>query len=573
MNKETKLRAGITKIALSGFQVFDEKTEFPISKINLLFGPNSAGKSAIDDAFSIVDMLKKSNALNGVQTKNEQLYLSRGLRLIKKSIVKKVAEENNQFILKLKSSWRKSGAPARYSQFMSIEMESSISDEDGEGVYINYPNTAEYLNCKTLSEIFSFHVNDESYDGSLESDGDIYFSYGLIIDNELILYFSEDGGSYSINCKHPSIKIPDFSPFFNDTSNIAIVDAEIAKNPNLADLQIAFFNEGIVRFNGIFGFSFLGQKKHGLPGVAGLGSSIFHAVKNKIEYEKAFEIFSECFQSILSDVHSHSTIPSLVAVNASRNIPTKEDLFIYDKEMQDFVYLIEAHMIGFTSCLAPSEENGYRKTYSKNDYIPYLQSDRALEKVNYFLAAQMFHEKGYFIGRDFEYLSYKNSSLPEFERFRLTFTQFYLASPDGTRFGFDEVGSGLGYVFPVLCVLAQNERQLVILQQPELHLHPALQASLGDVLIESSTSKTLMVESHSEHLLLRILKRIRQTHLQTSIAPELKINADDVSVLYFDPSPDGTTTVKRLRISEDGEFMDRWPRGFFGERDQELLDE
>jgi predicted ATPase len=82
-----------------------------------------------------------------------------------------------------------------------------------------------------------------------------------------------------------------------------------------------------------------------------------------------------------------------------------------------------------------------------------------------------------------------------------------------------------------------------------------------------------LIETHSEHLLLRILKRVRQTHLKVAIAQELKINAEDVCVLYFDPSPDGTTAVKRLRITEDGEFMDRWPRGFFGERDQELLDE
>ena len=82
-----------------------------------------------------------------------------------------------------------------------------------------------------------------------------------------------------------------------------------------------------------------------------------------------------------------------------------------------------------------------------------------------------------------------------------------------------------------------------------------------------------MVETHSEHLLLRVLKRIRQTHLHINIAPELKIEADDVCVLYFNPLPDGTTAVKRLRITEDGEFMDRWPRGFFAERDQELFDE
>ena len=97
---------------------------------------------------------------------------------------------------------------------------------------------------------------------------------------------------------------------------------------------------------------------------------------------------------------------------------------------------------------------------------------------------------------------------------------------------------------------------------------------MGDVFIEASgDGKQILIETHSEHLLLRILKRVRQTHLQVNTAPELKINADEVCVLYFDPSPEGITTVRRLRVTEDGEFMDRWPRGFFAERDQELFDE
>ena len=101
-----------------------------------------------------------------------------------------------------------------------------------------------------------------------------------------------------------------------------------------------------------------------------------------------------------------------------------------------------------------------------------------------------------------------------------------------------------------------------------------MQAALGDAFIESSGPvKQIFVETHSEHLLLRLLKRIRQTHLDVAIAPELRLHADDLCVLYFDPSIDGTTKVKRLRITEDGEFMDRWPRGFFGERDLELFDE
>ena len=53
----------------------------------------------------------------------------------------------------------------------------------------------------------------------------------------------------------------------------------------------------------------------------------------------------------------------------------------------------------------------------------------------------------------------------------------------------------------------------------------------------------------------------------------VRVEPDDVSVLYFDPQPNGTTKVKRLRVSADGDFLDRWPRGFFTERDEDLFDE
>ena len=46
-----------------------------------------------------------------------------------------------------------------------------------------------------------------------------------------------------------------------------------------------------------------------------------------------------------------------------------------------------------------------------------------------------------------------------------------------------------------------------------------------------------------------------------------------VAVMYFEPDALGKTKVKRIRIAPDGEFLDRWPKGFFAERDQELFDE
>ncbi|MEC8861164.1 MAG: DUF3696 domain-containing protein [Pseudomonadota bacterium] len=45
---------------------------------------------------------------------------------------------------------------------------------------------------------------------------------------------------------------------------------------------------------------------------------------------------------------------------------------------------------------------------------------------------------------------------------------------------------------------------------------------------------------------------------------------DDVSIVYLEPTENGVVT-KRIRVDEDGEFVDRWPQGFFVERREELL--
>ena len=140
---------------------------------------------------------------------------------------------------------------------------------------------------------------------------------------------------------------------------------------------------------------------------------------------------------------------------------------------------------------------------------------------------------------------------------------------------FNDVGSGIGYVLPVLIESFReaNIGKIVFLQQPELHLHPALQTNLTDVLIEASENKRIIAETHSEHMILRALKRIRQTSNGTIPDSMLKLKPQDVAVNYFEPRPDGSTKVHILRISKDGDFLDRWPNGFFEERGQELFDE
>ncbi len=150
--------------------------------------------------------------------------------------------------------------------------------------------------------------------------------------------------------------------------------------------------------------------------------------------------------------------------------------------------------------------------------------------------------------------------------------QLYLEDQNGRRLDFHEVGSGISYVVPILASL--NAAKSSWIAQPELHLHPAAQCEMGDVFLRAfNRGHFSVVETHSEHLLLRVLKRIRQTTRGVEIDDDLKCAPEVVSVLYFDPKEDGSTEIRQMRVSRLGDFKDRWPHGFFEERGRELFDE
>jgi predicted ATPase len=52
---------------------------------------------------------------------------------------------------------------------------------------------------------------------------------------------------------------------------------------------------------------------------------------------------------------------------------------------------------------------------------------------------------------------------------------------------------------------------------------------------------------------------------------ELKFRPEDVAVYYFQPKDNGLTKVHRIRVGDRGDFLDRWPDGFFSERDAEIF--
>lgn len=139
-----------------------------------------------------------------------------------------------------------------------------------------------------------------------------------------------------------------------------------------------------------------------------------------------------------------------------------------------------------------------------------------------------------------------------------------------TKVSHRDVGIGISQVLPVLVNAYGSDEKIHAIEQPEIHLHPALQAELGDVFIESAlypSNNRFLIETHSEHLILRILRRIRETSRNKY---EPAVRPEDISLLYVGES-NQQTSILNLRIDKNGRIIDRVPGGFFEEDFAEMF--
>lgn len=141
-----------------------------------------------------------------------------------------------------------------------------------------------------------------------------------------------------------------------------------------------------------------------------------------------------------------------------------------------------------------------------------------------------------------------------------------------------DVGYGISQVLPIVTQMKKAQQkttersthnricaypEIFIIEQPELHLHPAAQSELASLFANTVTggkadkNRRLFIETHSEHLI---------RSLQYLIAiPDSPLTRDMVKFYYIDKTEENGSIIKEMKTNEYGQFLEPWPTGFFDE--------
>lgn len=131
-----------------------------------------------------------------------------------------------------------------------------------------------------------------------------------------------------------------------------------------------------------------------------------------------------------------------------------------------------------------------------------------------------------------------------------------------------DVGFGISQILPILVQISvMPENSVLLIEQPELHLHPKAQSKFSEIIVDaSSANRKLIIETHSEHIIRGLQLAI--SNKRAKINTKHSIDRNEVNITYIPISP---KQAQKMEIDENGDFTNEWPAGFFDESYQVSL--
>lgn len=577
----------ITALEIENFQSIRESMRIEFAPITLLFGPNSAGKSAVYDALELLECL-----WDPVRSVNEN---------VEQMIDRWARRENGKYL------------PIR----LAVEFKYNAADAGSDDIWSddrNWKCGKARNDCSFIIDSFDDFEGDWpelvdtvirleiqiGFDDTGDSKESVPFLHGLSIKNrdQIILgYGSEIDPRYN--------SLPTKCYGYNGASvyidSSSLFASYLWRESNLeSDLIFRYGNER--------GCEVLVPRLNLTEVVAATPMWHWEGNASISQLQGYYNLYAQNVSDLIfyfGTIFGQIFRESSPVVKADRRVPSPtEALFVIDYQLggwwnsQDrfaaaspanLLYEKSAKFDPHYQCIARSAHADLLLKAAKHDLwgsdhaLKYLNEDISSEslyihKVNEHLETNLFAEKLYRVecastlmvpidlGEDDPW-SYYALAQPATVR-------LFLKDGEGRRVELQDVGSGIPFVLPVLYASVYGFLSRV--QQPELHLHPALQAELADVfLIESllNTDKQFIVETHSEHLVLRLLRRIRDTENGKPSSNNLPLTPNNIAIYYFEPQISGGTYIIKQAVTPLGDFYHDWPRGFFTDRDKDLFDE
>ncbi|MGZ8189932.1 MAG: AAA family ATPase [Methylococcaceae bacterium] len=553
-------------IGLQNFQSIRQYTKIPIAPITLIYRQNSAGKSAIHDALIFLyDFL--SNKSIPQDSLDRWANRKRINSLLSNGYIGRAEDVIISINVYGWNSWDTEASPINTGKMVLSTLWNEKSKE---------PHKFQLRFHFAYGEHSGFHVGWFIRELHLIFGADEFIHY-----QHLEVSDENQRGCLSINIKHPLFGI--IGQLCGKTFDQMAEDCEFCNGEfEMTDKWLRFKNVGMsdCALEWIYDANFNGLDCHEseLSDEYHTANTLRDLLSGMIEIPSAIS----------------ARFAKLESVPPLRPVPTKSEACFRisssdrntDKAWKSLSIEIRDEQIGYLgNSLRPHidkhcEDGGVQLDYVNHALQHPLFLNTGYEVVGecrFLLSAQKINE----IKNDTnDYISY----WAQFVDSEVTLKLKYV--PENFTVEIEDVGVGISQIIPVLCTIYNAYRSYI--HQPELHLHPKQQSHLGDVFIErindelygewriehdDKPERFFFIETHSEHILLRILRRIRETNRSDIKNKLFGFTADQLCVLYVDKDKNGDSQVMRLRVAENGDFIDRWPHGFFTERNADLFDE